>query len=809
MDEKLRRFLLYICLIIICIVIIRCLYMFLVDTHIESFDGNNVNTDAVDLLSKYKSSSAQQVIGSNETNLEMKIHAWTTKNYNRNSALQQIKAIGLYKPILFINGVQYCKLGDILSQNIDYSLPNAKEFSLLIKQTGSDIKPPTDYELVIDIKLDGFKTEYYNYENYLNDNVSISNITDNFNNCINSYSNLNKIVKDNIDSIKTGFLTYIDNNALIIIEEEQTTGKPINKHTYRSNNRFYELVGKEISYNPENTILTVPVGINLSFHYLSTYRNWDTYHTINLPSTVDTPQDNIPVTLSTIESNVSGLPNDASYYKHTSIILQPFTKTIFSLIPLSIVINYISNICILIKNIYEALNMNPLYNDFKLYKDYANVTEVLTIVNKYIDYADDVDNNSFTNLIKDLDLYCVKTSLLGNILYIIKNSAITYNMPMFTYKLGTMIDKGYQNANTSNTMSIKSYNNDIISKIPNSMYNILSRNLYDSTMLNTLKKKVTEFLAFANDIESKTKTKKLFPLQIYKPIPPTGYSVLGYVFCNISSDLDSIKKSNSIACIPKQCVKIMRPWLATDKVFEFNKDSVYLAIYLNPYTGTFVCTNTNAQQLPEGNVSKVVACVAKCTAVDELEKAEDCARKYYNLNKQNENDAIKASNTTLVSDQEEVFYLDKLKAQSDSIAKLKKRAQQMQIAGDKATIVNAEMNKHKLQNYVDTQKQNIDIIMKRLQADKNKINANIIIPPDAKLSIINTIKNSTDLPVSQKNNMIAKLIASSNNNNDNNNLGISEDSLREILNSCPQYDLSNLVKKTTVADVCYGCDIPN
>ena len=58
--------------------------------------------------------------------------------------------------------------------------------------------------------------------------------------------------------------------------------------------------------------------------------------------------------------------------------------------------------------------------------------------------------------------------------------------------------------------------------------------------------------------------------------------------------------------------------------------------------------------------------------------------------------------------------------------------------------------------------------------------------------------------------MIAKLIASSNNNDNNNdNLGISEDSLREILNSCPQYDLSNLVKKTTVADVCYGCDIPN
>ena len=32
--------------------------------------------------------------------------------------------------------------------------------------------------------------------------------------------------------------------------------------------------------------------------------------------------------------------------------------------------------------------------------------------------------------------------------------------------------------------------------------------------------------------------------------------------------------------------------------------------------------------------------------------------------------------------------------------------------------------------------------------------------------------------------------------------------LNNILKSCPQYDLTGLVKKNVVSDVCYGCDQP-
>ena len=33
--------------------------------------------------------------------------------------------------------------------------------------------------------------------------------------------------------------------------------------------------------------------------------------------------------------------------------------------------------------------------------------------------------------------------------------------------------------------------------------------------------------------------------------------------------------------------------------------------------------------------------------------------------------------------------------------------------------------------------------------------------------------------------------------------------LNNVLNSCPEFDLKGLVKKTDVQSVCYGCDSPN
>ena len=180
---------------------------------------------------------------------------------------------------------------------------------------------------------------------------------------------------------------------------------------------------------------------------------------------------------------------------------------------------------------------------------------------------------------------------------------------------------------------------------------------------------------------------------------------------------------------------------------------------------------------------KVVACVTKCTAVEELQKSDSCARGYYNLNKTINTQKNKSAD--LFSDKEEEYYLAKIKSQSDNLTRLSKRAQQMELDIDKANIVNREMNKNKLQSYVDKQKVNIDLILQRLIRDKDSIQTNINIPKSILDKLLDMIKNLKDMTDEDKLKIISKLIKNQ---------------------SCPDPNLEGLVKKQLVSDVCYGCD---
>ena len=102
---------------------------------------------------------------------------------------------------------------------------------------------------------------------------------------------------------------------------------------------------------------------------------------------------------------------------------------------------------------------------------------------------------------------------------------------------------------------------------------------------------------------------------------------------------------------------------------------------------------------------------------------------------------------------------------------------------------------------------NIDSITKRLQKDKNAIQTNINIPIEVLNAILIKIKDDENLSDEEKTELISKLI----NNKKLNDAKIIdkteyEQSLNKILSSCPNYDLTGLVKKSVVHDVCYGCN---
>ena len=193
--------------------------------------------------------------------------------------------------------------------------------------------------------------------------------------------------------------------------------------------------------------------------------------------------------------------------------------------------------------------------------------------------------------------------------------------------------------------------------------------------------------------------------------------------------------------------------------------------------------------------------------MDELKKADDCARKYQQINQSIMNNVKQTPD--LVSSAEEDIYLQKIKTQSDNIARLKQRAQQMQINIDKADIVNEEMNKSTLQDYVDIQKRNIDLVVKQLEKDTNKIKTDIHIPTNALNQLINIINNTNTLNTQQKQVIVNKIIANATQLSNNIITSTQYNSnLNKILQSCPQYDLTGLVKKYLVSNVCYGCDSP-
>jgi len=690
-----------------------------------------------------------------------------------------------------------------------------------------------------------------NYLQYINglDNTVLDNISNNLLTCSTTIDDLDFLIQNNMSDLNTNFSNMIYTNGLITIDNKKipiirflnnikkNSTSNLSKDDSGNDNSLFESIikiDKEIekiiegfeddytdflpdinkslstnitksnTQNPNsnnnsinyeinsNSVLILPAGIQGYIRYTDN-SNSDKTIDISIPANLDSLQGK-----SNIINNLSFKPYDNITSDNIKIITYPSQdQSLFSYISTTKVINYVRTLCTDIKNIYSQKNISSLLSYLKLAPNIEIVKSILTIIDIYLKKKN-INNLTIQDFLNDLKKANINiddtSNLLGLIIYIIKKMTLTYNLTYISFKPSD-IDIV---SNAKMQITITSFNNDIVSNIPESKYSILDNTEYIPLISNILPN-ITKFLQFITNSSgsysagASDNSKILPPICIYKPIAPDGYLSLGHVFCKSEDELEHIIKSKNVACVPSNCVKEIRDWIINDKVFEYNSDDTYWAIYLNPYTGTFISSNTKGQ-LPEGKLCKVVACVTKNNTVDKLKKADDCIRKYYNINKQAAYNSPISSK--LVSDQEEVFYLEKIKSQSDSIARLQQRSKQMQTDIDKSTIVNREMNKHKLQDYTDIQKRNMDIIMKRLSDDKNKIQTNINIPLETLNDLINIINN---LPAEQQKPLIDLL--------DSNNI-ITKPELDQIKNACPQYDLSGLIKKQMASDVCYGCDVP-
>ena len=857
-----KKVLIYICLIIVILIIIRIIYTtfyfnvenFAINnedatdllTKIKSYNvqkGINLNSSDLEMKIPYWTNYFYNL--RNPSNLVKPLAFYKpilTINNNNYAKLGDI--ISINNDYSLPKDTQFTIL--LKKNSSDIKIP--LNFDLIVN-TNTNINTNTNTNSNSD--SDSNSNLNSNYLQYINglDNTVLDNISNNLLTCSTTIDDLDFLIQNNMSDLNTNFSNMIYTNGLITIDNKKipiirflnnikkNSTSNLSKDDSGNDNSLFESIikiDKEIekiiegfeddytdflpdinkslstnitksnTQNPNsnnnsinyeinsNSVLILPAGIQGYIRYTDN-SNSDKTIDISIPANLDSLQGK-----SNIINNLSFKPYDNITSDNIKIITYPSQdQSLFSYISTTKVINYVRTLCTDIKNIYSQKNISSLLSYLKLAPNIEIVKSILTIIDIYLKKKN-INNLTIQDFLNDLKKANINiddtSNLLGLIIYIIKKMTLTYNLTYISFKPSD-IDIV---SNAKMQITITSFNNDIVSNIPESKYSILDNTEYIPLISNILPN-ITKFLQFITNSSgsysagASDNSKILPPICIYKPIAPDGYLSLGHVFCKSEDELEHIIKSKNVACVPSNCVKEIRDWLINDKVFEYNSDDSYWAIYLNPYTGTFISSNTKGQ-LPEGKLCKVVACVTKNNTVDKLKKADDCIRKYYNINKQAAYNSPISSK--LVSDQEEVFYLEKIKSQSDSIARLQQRSKQMQTDIDKSTIVNREMNKHKLQDYTDIQKRNMDIIMKRLKDDKNKIQTNINIPLETLNDLINIINN---LPPEQQKPLIDLL--------DSNNI-ITKQELDQIKNACPQYDLSGLIKKQMASDVCYGCDVP-
>lgn len=800
-----RKILLLVIIIILGILIYKIyIYSELGDNKKEGF--TSTGGMATDLLTKLKSYEAQTTKASNPADLELSIYPWTTKLYNLQSQ-NQVRAIGLYKPQLSINGKQYAKLGDMLSLHNDYTPPDNTENALLIGKIGSDIKAPVDYTKIISMGNDNLPNYYYQLDNLITPNLAISTVSSNLVDCMNSLSNLNTLLQNNNQSILDGIKDMVYNNAYLKIGNAQEIKLATIKAAAPISGNIVT-----VSIN-SNTSITIPVGVGVSI-FANNNGIPSKLTDINFGEGLNFSQIQ---TINTIMQSLSSI--SIFNFSAQNIILNTYTINAFSYINPQNIIDYLNNLC---NDISTILNLTGLSQDFANYLNLADsidgVTTVMAALSTLTPTNATDSNGNKVNIIASnsvLSSYASINSrtLLGGILNLIINYNKTIKFPSLRFTPEALTIQNLNGEfNTTNFNNLVSKTNLLVVKSIN--INILdSANINLSSDSQQLTQNITSnnipnlsnLIQFNNAITNNAI--EYFPLQIYAPVAPNGYQSLGHVFCNVARDLTKIKTMNNIACVPSGCVKEIRDWTAADKVFEYNRDGMYWALYKNPYIGTF--TAVSKLGFPEGKVCKVVACVAKCTAVDELKKAEQCARTYQTLNKNISSNTLSSSVPDLVANTEEDIYLQKIKTHNDNIITLQNRARQLQTDIDKADVITEEMHKTALQNYVDKQKRNIELVADRLELDQNKIQTNINIPYQVLNQIITIINNLPNLAESQKADLTNKIIKNA--QAANSGLLTSNQynaNLNNILRSCPQYDLTGLVKKSVVSDVCYGCGTP-
>lgn len=332
-----------------------------------------------------------------------------------------------------------------------------------------------------------------------------------------------------------------------------------------------------------------------------------------------------------------------------------------------------------------------------------------------------------------------------------------------------------------------------ITRIQGSLYEYMDK------VINNISQNIAELEDVQRAIESNTFSH--YPMRIFRPTAPANYVNLGDVIFNHKDTNYKSKEPllETYACVPEQCVREVRDWLAIDKIYEYQMGDVYLAIYRNPYLQTFRAVTTPGM-LPPGRLQKVVACVEKCRLLDDIIEADKCSKKFYKANK-----SIMESNNLdtdkIINNRTSAIYSNKIQDREKQINVLKEVTRKLQLQDDKAELVNREFNRSKLQSLVDKQRANISAVSDRLSAQKGQIEINVRFNYDKFSGLIYKLRESKVIPAAVADRVVQAVDTAAKQNLD----VLPETVVNEVLAACPTPNTEGLVLKSLVESGCYNC----
>lgn len=326
----------------------------------------------------------------------------------------------------------------------------------------------------------------------------------------------------------------------------------------------------------------------------------------------------------------------------------------------------------------------------------------------------------------------------------------------------------------------------------------LAQNNALNTYLNSLKSQLTAMTNFQTSVSNGTVDYPAF--SCWAPIPPENYMSVGHLIINNIGlqqlDIDT-QYANQIACIPTHCYRKVREWVASDIIFKYEKASSYFAIYLNPYTNTFIGTTNKTG--PDGYFAfpgKIIPCPKKDYSIENIIGFDKNIRSNCKSFKSIEQKTPLVSSDANSS--EDSYLQNKLYSQTQKIEALKAYANSIAMDNMKGRTINQEYNRAQLQAYIDNQRDEIDKAIRLLEEGRNRVDINVNYKRDAVAQIVNIIANSKTIPPPIQVQLIQKL----------QNITGTDMKAQVIstLATCPQFDLSGYIKKDPP---CFGCSIPS